>query len=91
LSHAEVFEPREPKPRVVLCTIISSVPIGCPGPDTEKVIEGVDVVPLDIMFDMWTCNGVIAPIFGSPIEVVASPKKVEFICGNCDRLLRRPP
>jgi len=52
LSHAvEVFEPKEP--RAVLCTIISSVPIGCPGPDIEKVTEGVDVVPLDIMFDMW--------------------------------------
>jgi hypothetical protein len=43
------------------------------------------------MFDMWTCNGVITPIFGGPIEVVASPIKDEFIGANCDKLLRRPP
>jgi hypothetical protein len=82
-----VFEPNEP--RAVLCTICW-VLIGCPGPDIEEMTEGVDVMPLDIMFDMWTCIGV-APMLGSPIEVAPPPKEVEFINRTCDRLLRRLP
>jgi len=42
---------------------------------------GVDVMPLDIMFDMCTCIGV-APMF-DPIEVAAVKE-----CRCCDRLFR---
>jgi hypothetical protein len=52
--------------------------------------EGVDVMPLDIMFDMWTCIGVV-PMLGSPIEVAPPVREVEFISRTCDRLLRRLP
>jgi hypothetical protein len=52
--------------------------------------EGADVMPLDIMFDMWTCMGV-APMLGSPIGA-APPKEVELISRlACVRLLRKLP
>jgi hypothetical protein len=67
----EVFDPKEPRP----------APIGCTVPDIEVMMGGVDVMPLDIIFDMCTCIGV-APMLG-PIEV--TPGK-ESRC--CDKLFK---